>query len=92
MSNQHDEEMKRDIKAIILMLATQGMINLGQIPDPMTGQDTVNPEGAKLFIDLLEVLEEKTRGNLSQEEDTFFKEIMANLKLVYVKKTAPTGS
>ena len=80
-------EMKRDIKSIILLLATQGMINLGELNDPFSNESKLNLEGAEIFIQLLEVLEDKTKGNLTQEEDAFLKEVLGNLKKVYDKKS-----
>ncbi len=78
--------MRRDIKSIILLLATQGMINLGEINDPVSNEMTLNLEGAGLFIELLEVLEEKTKGNLTPEEEGFLENIVTNIKQVYTKK------
>lgn len=78
--------MKRDIKSIIVMLATQGMINLGEIKDPVLDETKLYLEGAEIFIDLLEELELKTRGNLTDEEEKFLTEILSNLKKVYEKK------
>ncbi|MCP4147008.1 MAG: DUF1844 domain-containing protein [bacterium] len=80
------EEMKRDIKSIMLLLATQGMINLGEIPNPMTEEAHINLPGAEVFIQLLEELEVKTSGNLTPEETSFLKELLENLKKVYDKK------
>ncbi len=79
-------EMKRDIKSIILLLATQGMINLGEINDPLTNELKLNLEGAEVFIELLDELEVKTRGNLTVEEEGFFGDILGNIKKVYDKK------
>jgi hypothetical protein len=79
-------EMKRDIKSIILLLATQGMINLGEIQDPVSTELKINLEGAQIFIELLEVLEVKTRGNLTPEEERFLSDILGNIKKVYEKK------
>ncbi len=78
--------MKRDIKSIMLLLATQGMINLGEIHDPISEVTAVNLPGAEVFIQLLEELEIKTKGNLTDEEDVFLKELLGNLKKVYRKK------
>ncbi len=79
-------EMKRDIKSIILLLATQGMINLGEIKDPVSNETKLNLEGAEVFIELLEELEVKTRGNLTVEEEGFITDILSNIKKVYNKK------
>lgn len=78
--------MKRDIKAIATLLATQSMINLGEIVDPLTNSTSKNLPGAKIFIDLVEVLKKKTAGNLSVEEEKFMKDILSNLKKVYQNK------
>jgi polyhydroxyalkanoate synthesis regulator phasin len=79
--------MKRDIKAIVTLLATQSMINLGEIADPLTKTTSINLSGAKIFIDLVEVLKKKTKGNLSNEEDQFIKDVLSNLKKVYQNKS-----
>lgn len=78
--------MERDIKSIILMLATQAMINLGEIQDPVSLESKNDLEGALLFIELLEILEQKTRGNLTGEEATFISDVRDNLDKVYNKK------
>jgi hypothetical protein len=78
--------MKRDIKAIVTLLATQSMINLGEIVDPLTKSTSLNLPSAKIFIDLVEVLKKKTAGNLSVEEEKFMKDILGNLKKVYQNK------
>lgn len=80
------QEIKRDIKSITVLLATQGMINLGEIKDPISQQSKLDPEGALLFIDLLEVLQKKTSGNLTADEEGFLNEIVSNIKKVYEKK------
>ena len=68
----------RDIKAIIILLATQGLINIGSIPDPIRGEPVFEPEKARIFLDLLEVLQEKTRGNLTHEEAIFLEKTIEN--------------
>lgn len=77
--------MKRDIKAIILMLSTQAMINLGIIPDPVSKNTLVQLEKAEIFVELLKVLKEKTKGNLSKEEQDFSDEVYNNILSVYNK-------
>jgi hypothetical protein len=79
-------EMNRDIRAIVTLLATQSMINLGEISDPITKEIHINLANAKLFIDLVEELEKKTRGNLSEDEKTFMRDVLQNLKKVYENK------
>ncbi|MBN2399749.1 MAG: DUF1844 domain-containing protein [Candidatus Aminicenantes bacterium] len=81
---------KRDIRAIVILLATQGMIHLGEIPDPLGGEKTVNIDGARFFVDLLAELKLKTRGNLLAEEAAFLSETLENLQKVIAKKSHST--
>jgi len=78
--------MDKDIKAIIVLLATQSMINMGEIQDPLHQDKKIDLEGASTFMKLLEVLEEKTNGNLTAEEENFLKDVRDNLDRVYNKK------
>lgn len=66
-------------------LASQAYVFLGAIPDPKTGQAIVAPEYAKHYIDLLGVLAEKTKGNLSEEESEDFEKVLAELRQVFVR-------
>ena len=78
---------KRDISAIVILLATQGMINLAEIADPLNGQKILNIEGAKFFTDLLAELKLKTQGNLLEEETAFINDTLENLQKIICKKT-----
>jgi len=78
---------KHDINAIVILLATQGMIHLAEIADPLTGQKVFNLEGAKFFIDLLAELKSKTQGNLKAEEIVFICDTLENLQKIINKKT-----
>lgn len=78
---------KRDIRAIVILLATQGMIRLGEIPDPLNGQAAFDAAGAGLFIDLLKELQRKTKGNLLPDEAAFLNEVLENMKKIFLKKT-----
>jgi hypothetical protein len=78
---------KRDIRAIAVLLATQGMIRLGEIPDPLSGQAALDAEGARFFIDLLRELREKTRGNLEAGEEAFLADVLENMQKILAKKS-----
>jgi hypothetical protein len=78
---------KRDINAIVILLAAQGMIHLGEIADPLNGQKILNIEGARFFIDLLAELERKTHGNLLEEETAFINDTLENLQKIINNKT-----
>ncbi|MCX6558720.1 MAG: DUF1844 domain-containing protein [Candidatus Aminicenantes bacterium] len=77
---------KRDIRAIVILLATQAMIHLGEIADPLHGQKAVQIEGARFYIDLLAELQRTTWGNLQQEDAAFIGDTLANLQSIIGKK------
>jgi len=68
----------------VMMHAQNAALFLGQIPNPQSGQPEVNLELAKMFIDQLEMIQEKTRGNLSNEESAVLRNALSNLQLAYV--------
>ena len=70
----------------IMGLGTQALSLLGEIPNPETNISTVNLDGARQIIDVLAMLVEKTKGNLTALEDQLTTEILASLRIAYVKK------
>jgi len=82
-STQSGELSQRFIE-FVMMHAQNAALFLGQIPNPKTGEGEVNLELAKMFIDQLEMIREKTRGNLSNEESTVLRNTLSNLQMVYV--------
>lgn len=75
---------KPDFQVLISMLATQAFHALGHIPDPASGERLHQPEAAQFMIDLLAVLEEKTKGNLSAEEHAMLDGVLHDLRMAYV--------
>lgn len=69
---------------LVQTLSTQSMATLGFLPDPMTGEAQTNRPMAKHFIDTLAVIEEKTAGNLSEDEETLLRETLHHLRMAYV--------
>jgi hypothetical protein len=61
-------------------------------PDPRTGQSMLDIEGARYMIDLFDALREKTRGNLTAEEDRMLADVIAKLKLAYMDVTKAAAS
>ena len=70
----------------VVSLNASALLHLGAIEDPTTGQKTKNLPMAKQTIDILSMLEEKTAGNLSNEEKNLLKNILYDLRLMYVKE------
>ena len=77
-----------------MMHAQNAALFLGQIPNPKTGEGEVNLELAKMFIDQLAMIQEKTRGNLTNEESTVLRNALSNLQMAYVEvaREAPKGA
>jgi hypothetical protein len=70
---------------LVGMLASQAIMGLGAMADPQTGRVVIDLEGAQFSIDVLDVLEQKTKGNLSKEEADELKQILAELRSRYVQ-------
>lgn len=70
---------------LVISLTTQVRMCLGDIENPATGQEQVDLELAKHNIDLLGVLEEKTRDNLSEEEKKLLDSVLYELRMRYVQ-------
>ena len=70
----------------IVSLNASALLHLGAIEDPTTGQKTKNLPMAKQTIDILSMLEKKTAGNLDNEEKNLLKNILYDLRLMYVKE------
>ena len=70
---------------MVALLASQALSYLGYFPDPRTGQAMVSLEYAKLHIDMLGVLEDKTTGNLSEAEATALSKTVSELRLAFVE-------
>ncbi len=67
-SGDASDETGIDFSGFVLSLATTGMVHLGAIPDPVTGKKQEDLPGARQMIEILTMLRDKTRGNLSNEE------------------------
>jgi len=76
------------------MHAQNAALFLGQIPNPRTGEPEVNLDLARMFIDQLAMIQEKTRGNLTSEEAKVLSNALSNLQMAYVEiaKEQPRGA
>ena len=74
-----------NFKSLMGLLASQAIMGLGAYPDPETGSVVVDLVGSKFAIDLLGVLEEKTAGNISDEESKELSEVLAQLRSRFVQ-------
>lgn len=74
---------------LVSMLFTQAMAALGQVPNPANGESTVDKRYAKHCIDTLEILVEKTKGNLNETESKMIDEALHALRMTYVNTKQP---
>lgn len=73
--------------SFIFSLSTSALIQLGEIEDPFTQKQSKNLPIAKQTIDLIGMLREKTKGNLTSEEGKFLDNVLFDLRMRYVKAT-----
>ena len=90
-STQSGELSQRFIE-FVMMQAQNAALFLGQIPNPQTGQGEVNLELARMFIDQLAMIQEKTRGNLTSEEQAVLRNTLSNLQMAFVEVSQLSGS
>ena len=75
----------------VMMHAQNAALFLGQIPNPKTGESEINLDLARMFIDQLEMIQEKTRGNLTNEEAMVLRNALSNLQMAFVEASGAAG-
>jgi hypothetical protein len=87
-------ELSQRFIEFVVMHAQNAALFLGQIPNPKTGQGEVNLDLARMFIDQLAMIQEKTRGNLTSEETKVLSNALSNLQMAYVEvaRETPKGA
>ncbi|MGD2295886.1 MAG: DUF1844 domain-containing protein [Candidatus Aminicenantes bacterium] len=75
-----------DFSSLFLPFYTQALMKLGATEDPASQKADENLELAKRLIDLLDLLKEKTKGNLKSEEETLLENGLHQLKMLYMEK------
>ncbi|MBW2109193.1 MAG: DUF1844 domain-containing protein [Deltaproteobacteria bacterium] len=76
-----------NFSTFIFSMSSSALLHFGEVPDPATGRKNKNLPMAKHTIDILGMLEEKTRGNLTEDESQLLKNILYDLRMRYVKET-----
>ncbi|OHB79888.1 MAG: hypothetical protein A2W31_18325 [Planctomycetes bacterium RBG_16_64_10] len=72
------------LEMLLTTLATEAMIALGQVPHPATGQQEIQLDQAKYFVDTIAMLREKTAGNLTADETTAVEGLLHQLRTAYL--------
>ena len=75
-----------DFLTFVSTLAMQVLMALGEIPNPTNGKSHADLAQAQYLIDVLQILSDKTRGNLSEEETSELKTVLYQLRLKFVQK------
>lgn len=79
---------------LVMMLSSSAMQQLGKLVNPMTNKTEVSLEGARMTIDMLDMIDAKTKGNLDEEEAKMMKQMLSTLHMNYVETSenqpAPT--
>jgi hypothetical protein len=78
---------------LMTMFATEAMAALGQLPNPVNNELSINIEHARYAIDMLQMLEEKTKGNLDPNEAKTIEDLLHQLRMLFVaSQSAPPAS
>lgn len=85
-SNNHFTETEIDFSSFILSLGTQVLMHLGEIPNPITNKKEKELSLAKQTIDLIGMLKEKTKGNLTVNEEQLIENLLYDLRMKYVEE------
>jgi hypothetical protein len=75
-----------NFSTFIMSLNASALVNLGLIDDPASGTKSMNLPIAKQTIDIMSMLEERTRGNLNEDEAEMIKSILYELRMLYIKE------
>lgn len=93
--NKEKEELKNqgkftppepDFNFFVTTLALQASIALGQVPNPATNKAEYEPQQAQFLIDTLGMLQEKTKGNLKEDESKLLENVLYELRSIYLSK------
>jgi hypothetical protein len=70
---------------LIRMMGSNAAMVLGAYADPRSGQPVIDPDAAREFIDMLDALHEKTKGNLAPDEESLLLDLLGKLKMTYLE-------
>src|SRR5689334_11956875 len=87
-----EEEFTFLFAQMVMQQSNMAMMFMGKVAHPESGKVVQDMEAARLFIDQLEMLEAKTRGNLTKEEAALLKQTLMSLRLTFVDAIEPSSS
>ncbi len=77
--------------SLVLMFSTTALVHLGAVSEPASGETKADLPQAKQVIDILDVLKDKTTGNLTTEESRLLEELLYDLRMRYLEALKPKG-
>jgi hypothetical protein len=80
-----EEMMSALFAQLVVQQSNMAMLLMGKVPHPQTGETVRDIEASRLFIDQLEMLEAKTKGNLTKEEEHLLKQSLMSLRMAFVQ-------
>jgi hypothetical protein len=85
-TGETDPEMPpASFELLLTMLATEALVALGQVPHPVTGKAQVQRNLAKYLIDMLDLLQHKTKGNLTDYEDKLLENVLHQMRMIFIQ-------
>ena len=84
---EEGQKFQIDFSTFVFSLTSSAFYNLGDMPDPLTGKTETNLPAVQQTIDMLNMLKEKTKGNLTAEEAKLIEQMIYELQMKYVEKT-----
>lgn len=85
MSTPDEQKLEASLSLLIMSIASNAMMAMGMTPDPQTGKTESDRNMARFNIDLLAVIKEKTKNNLSPDESSLLDHILQDLQLKFVQ-------
>lgn len=79
------DSLNANFSTLIMSIASSAAMSLGLAPDPQTGKTTKDKNMAKFNIDLLIMLKEKTKNNLSEDENKLITSLVSDLQVHFIK-------
>jgi Domain of unknown function (DUF1844) len=80
------EPLEITLSTFVMSLSTQALMCLGEIPNPLTDRTETDLDAVREFIDIISMLQEKTRGNVDPAEARLFEKVLYDLRIRFVEK------
>ncbi|HWU42213.1 MAG TPA: DUF1844 domain-containing protein [Bdellovibrio sp.] len=84
MQEKEQHKMEASLSVLIMSIASSAIMAMGLSPDPQSGKTQKDKQMARFNIDLLVVLQQKTKGNLTKDEAQFLENLISDLQMKFV--------